>query len=85
MTLARWPNEGFVQVVDVPVKDGHTIHGLEGSKTGRLIYEGERPARWKDEPAVLLYGYWFAMTLLPVPGRGIGALLLDDPSASLAA
>lgn len=59
MTLARWPNEGFVQVVDVPVKDGHTIHGLEGSKTGRLIYEGERPARWKDEPAVLLYGYWF--------------------------
>jgi len=35
--------------------------------------------------AVLLYGYWFAMTLLPVPGRGIGALLLDDPSASLAA
>lgn len=35
--------------------------------------------------AVLLYGYWFAMTLIPVPGRGIGALLLDDPSASLAA
>jgi predicted acyltransferase len=33
----------------------------------------------------LLYGYWFAMTLLPVPGRGMGALLLDDPSASLAA
>ena len=33
----------------------------------------------------LLYGYWFAMTLVPVPGRGIGALLLDDPSASLAA
>jgi predicted acyltransferase len=35
--------------------------------------------------ALLLYGYWFAMTLIPVPGRGIGALLLDDPSASLAA
>ena len=35
--------------------------------------------------AVLLFGYWFAMTLLPVPGRGMGALLLDDPSASLAA
>ena len=34
---------------------------------------------------VLLFGYWFAMTLLPVPGRGMGALLLDDPSASLAA
>jgi len=35
--------------------------------------------------AVILYGYWFAMTLIPVPGRGMGALLLDDPSASLAA
>lgn len=35
--------------------------------------------------AALLFGYWFAMTLIPVPGRGIGALLLDDPSASLAA
>lgn len=35
---------------------------------------------------VLLYGYWFAMTLLPVPGQlGIGANLLGDPSRSLAA
>lgn len=34
----------------------------------------------------LLYGYWFAMTLLPVPGTGgIGANLLDDPSRTLAA
>ena len=35
--------------------------------------------------AVILFGYWFAMTLIPIPGRGMGALLLDDPSASLAA
>ncbi len=35
--------------------------------------------------AALLFGYWGAMTLVPVPGRGIGALLLGDPSASLAA
>jgi len=36
--------------------------------------------------AVLLFGYWFAMTLLPVPGEGaIGALLLDDKSRNLAA
>jgi predicted acyltransferase len=35
----------------------------------------------------LLYGYWFAMTLLPVPGAdgGIGANLLDDPSRTLGA
>ena len=35
---------------------------------------------------VLLYGYWFAMTLLPVPGGcEIGALCLDVPSRTLAA
>ena len=35
----------------------------------------------------LLYGYWFAMTLLPVPGAmgGIGANLLSEPSRTLAA
>ncbi len=36
--------------------------------------------------AALLYGYWFAMTLLPVPGQeGIGALWLDQPGKTLAA
>jgi predicted acyltransferase len=37
--------------------------------------------------AALLFGYWFAMTLLPVPGSlgGIGANLLTEPSRTLAA
>jgi predicted acyltransferase len=36
--------------------------------------------------AVILYGYWFAMTLLPVPGSGaLGALMLDSNSGNLAA
>ncbi len=36
--------------------------------------------------AALLFGYWFAMTLIPVPGEGtIGALLLHDKSRNLAA
>ena len=42
--------------------------------------------------ALLLYGYWFAMTLIPVtgtfngvPGTYIGALLLNNPSETLAA
>ena len=34
---------------------------------------------------VLLLGYWLALTLIPVPGHGMGALLLSDPGASLAA
>jgi predicted acyltransferase len=36
--------------------------------------------------AVLLVGYWLAMTLLPVPGQGvIGAAVLDQPTGTLAA
>jgi predicted acyltransferase len=35
--------------------------------------------------ATLLYGYWFAMTLIPIPGKDIGALMLDNPSETLAA
>lgn len=34
----------------------------------------------------LLYGYWFVMTLVPVPGTGaMGQLVLDNPSGSIAA
>ena len=36
--------------------------------------------------AVLLYGYWFLQTLVPVPGyHEIGALLLNRPEATLSA
>jgi predicted acyltransferase len=36
--------------------------------------------------AVLLFGYWFAMTLLPVPGLGVqGMYVLDKPDTTLAA
>jgi predicted acyltransferase len=35
--------------------------------------------------AALLLGYWAAMTMIPVPGHGLGPQNLDDPSASIAA
>jgi predicted acyltransferase len=36
--------------------------------------------------ALILVGYWCAMTLLPVPGSGVrGSEVLDQPSATLAA
>lgn len=59
MPLARGPNEGFMRVADVAVKDGTKGYDRQGSKVGKLVYEGARPARWVDEPELLLYGYWF--------------------------
>ena len=35
--------------------------------------------------AVLLIGYWVAMTLIPVPGYGLGIYTLDRPEATLGA
>ncbi len=59
MQLARWPNQGFVPVRDIVVKDGEPVWGIVGSKTGRFLYEGDRPQRWLKENDAWLYGYWF--------------------------
>jgi len=59
MTLARWPNEGFVNIKDLSVPDDHQIHGIPGSRTGKFIYDGDRPSRWVGEKDAWLHGYWF--------------------------
>ncbi len=59
MTLARFPNEGFMRIADIAEDDGHQIHGIKGSRVGRFYYEGERPQRWLGEKEVWLHGYWF--------------------------
>jgi len=59
MTLARWPNEGFVKVVDVVGGEPMTIHGLKGDRIGKFTYDGDRPKRWEKENDIRLHGYWF--------------------------
>ena len=59
MRLARGPNEGFLRIADVAIKDGTKGYDREGSKTGRFFYREDLPSRWADEPNLLLYGYWF--------------------------
>ena len=59
MTLARWPNEGFVHIVDVLSIEPVNVRGTKGDKGGKFIYEGDRPLRWKEEKDLWLHGYWF--------------------------
>ncbi len=59
MRLARGPNEGFLRIADVAVKDGTKGYDREGSKTGRFYYKDDRPSKWVGEADLLLYGYWF--------------------------
>ena len=68
MTLARWPNEGWTKIVDVPQTGKKLIHkGLlphmrfgipAGRHYGRFTYEGDRPKRWSNVDEIFLHGYW---------------------------
>ena len=49
MRLARWPNEGFVRIVDVP----------DGREDNRIVYEGDRTQRWLNENDDLGHGHWY--------------------------
>ena len=59
LPLARWPNQGDVTIASVLVDDGHQIHGLRGSKTGRFTCASDRLARWSEDRDIILSGYWF--------------------------
>jgi predicted acyltransferase len=51
-----------------------------------LLTQGRSVKQQVATIAVLLYGYWFAMTLLPVPDSGtMGQIVLGDASRTMAA
>ena len=49
MQVARWPNEGWATIADVP----------DGPDGGKFTYEGDRPERWVESlEDLLVHGYW---------------------------
>jgi len=59
MTLARWPNKGFIHIVDLVGGKPVDVRGTKGDKIGKFFYEGDRPKRWVDEKDAWVHGYWF--------------------------
>ncbi len=59
MTLARWPNAGFVKVVDVRGPTPVDVRGTKGCREGIFTYDGGRPKRWNGAQDMMLHGYWF--------------------------
>lgn len=59
MTVARYPNEGLMEIVDVLGPTPVEIHGIKGKAEGIFAYSGDRPARWIHETDGWLHGYWF--------------------------
>lgn len=69
MTLARWPNSGWLHIADVPQTGERQINkGLDREKRfngvpvgrhyGRISYEGDRPRGWSTENEIYAQGYW---------------------------
>lgn len=48
MTLARWPNDAWTKIADVP----------NGPQGGKFTYHGSRPSRWSKAADIWLHGYW---------------------------
>lgn len=59
MTLSRWPNEGFIEISGLVEPNTINVRGTKGSKTGKFMYEDDRPKRWAGEKDVWVHGYWF--------------------------
>jgi len=59
MTLARWPNRGFIHITGVTDEKPRIVRGTKASYVGKFMYEGSRPARWMKEKDPWVHGYWF--------------------------
>ena len=59
MTLARWPNEGFVKITGVLGPTPVDVRGTKGCQEGMFSYDSERPARWTADKDPWVHGYWF--------------------------
>ena len=59
MTLARWPNAEYTRISDVEEAEKEAKPGEPRfSKTGRIVYDGDRPSRWLGEKDAWLHGFW---------------------------
>jgi hypothetical protein len=66
MTLARYPNEGWLHITSVPQSGqlrnpggGIRMDGIRaGRHYGRFGYKGNRPSRWSTDNDIWMHGYW---------------------------
>lgn len=71
MTLARWPNEGYIKIDSVIDTGSIPRHSLRAPgdpdyvppenpwKGATFHYEGSRPSRWTDTDDIWMFGFWW--------------------------
>ncbi|NUQ63716.1 MAG: right-handed parallel beta-helix repeat-containing protein [Pirellulales bacterium] len=58
MTLARYPNSGYLTIASALDTGGKPGTGIVASPEGKFACEDPRPARWTKEKDVWLHGFW---------------------------
>jgi hypothetical protein len=58
MTLARYPNAGYMHIVGVLDADGKLQKGDVTAPGGQFVCDDPRPARWQGEEGIWLHGFW---------------------------
>ena len=67
MTMARYPNEGWLTIADVPQTGEKRLNeGTHWDKSavprgrhyGRFVYDGDRPRSWKKSDDMYMHGFW---------------------------
>lgn len=58
MTLARYPNTGYLHIADVLDANGVVKSGQAKTPGGRFVCNDPRPARWVGEKDIWLHGFW---------------------------
>ncbi|MDF2650832.1 MAG: putative pectin lyase [Paenibacillus sp.] len=67
MTIARYPNEGYVQIKQVVNPGGNPRENqgdvdkeaAEKLLSATFVYPDDRPASWKNTGDLWMYGYWY--------------------------
>jgi hypothetical protein len=59
MSIARWPNRGYVTITAVTSEEPVDIRGTIGSKAGKIIFKNKRLTCWQSEKNGWLHGFWF--------------------------
>lgn len=58
MTLARYPNSGYLRMASVLDADGKPKTGDVTTAEGKFVCDDPRPARWAGEKDIWLHGFW---------------------------
>ena len=81
MTLARYPNSGYLHIADVLDTNGIVKSGQARTPEGRFVCDDPRTARWVQEKGIWLHGFWvwdWADQRIP-----LGSVTLSNHSLSL--